>query len=56
METAVPTPPLPEFYEAGEFITRRILQAVAGEMDVKAALDAAAAETTQLLESRGYYR
>ncbi|WP_191058801.1 ABC transporter substrate-binding protein [Geminicoccus harenae] len=56
LETAVPTPPLPEFYEAGEFITRRILQAVAGEMEVKAALDAAAAETTQLLESRGYYR
>jgi multiple sugar transport system substrate-binding protein len=55
LPTAQPTPPLPEFYEAGEFISRRILQAVAGEMEVKAALDAAAAETEQLLRSRGYY-
>jgi multiple sugar transport system substrate-binding protein len=55
LETAQPFPPLPEFYEAGEFITRRVLQAVAGEMEVKAALDAAAGETEQLLKSRGYY-
>ncbi|WP_169728394.1 extracellular solute-binding protein [Geminicoccus roseus] len=55
LETATPFPPLPEFYEAGEFITRRILQAVAGEMEVQEALDAAAGETEQLLQSRGYY-
>lgn len=55
LNTAVPFPPLPEFYEVGEFIARRILQAVAGEMEVKAALDAAAGETEQLLKSRGYY-
>jgi ABC-type glycerol-3-phosphate transport system substrate-binding protein len=55
LETATPFPLLPEFYEAGEFISRRILQAVAGEMEVKAALDAAAGETEQLLKSRGYY-
>jgi ABC-type glycerol-3-phosphate transport system substrate-binding protein len=55
LSTAMPTPALPEFYEAGEFITRRILQAVSGEMEVKPALDAAAAETEQLLKGRGYY-
>lgn len=56
LETAQPFPPLPEFYEVGEFISRRVLQAVAGEMEVKEALDAAAGETEQLLKSRGYYR
>ncbi|HEX2526015.1 MAG TPA: extracellular solute-binding protein [Geminicoccus sp.] len=56
LETAQPFPPLPEFYEVGEFISRRILQAVAGEMEVQAALDAAAGETEQLLRSRGYYQ
>jgi len=55
LETATPTPKLPEFYEVGEFIARRVLQAVNGEMEVKAALDAAAAETEALLKSRGYY-
>ncbi|MEZ5934482.1 MAG: extracellular solute-binding protein [Alphaproteobacteria bacterium] len=49
-------PRLPEFYEVGEFITRRVLQAITGEMEVKAALDAAAAETEELLKSRGYYQ
>ncbi|MCB9943906.1 MAG: extracellular solute-binding protein [Geminicoccaceae bacterium] len=49
-------PRLPEFYEVGEFITRRVLQGVTGEMDMQEALDAAAEETTQLLTSRGYYK
>ena len=35
-ETGTPAPSLPEFYAVGEFITRRILQAVTGEMAVKA--------------------
>lgn len=55
LDTAVPFPPLPEFYEVGEFITRRVLQAVTGEMETQAALDAAAKETEDLLKSRGYY-
>jgi ABC-type glycerol-3-phosphate transport system substrate-binding protein len=55
LDTAVPFPALPEFYEVGEFISRRVLQAVNGEMGVKEALDAAAGETEQLLKSRGYY-
>ncbi|MEM7023003.1 MAG: extracellular solute-binding protein [Pseudomonadota bacterium] len=48
-------PRLPEFYEVGEFITRRVLQALTDEMEVQEALDAAAAETEELLTSRGYY-
>ena len=40
----------------GEFITRRILQAVTGEMAVKQALDAAATETTDFLKGHGYYK
>lgn len=54
--TAKPFPPLPEFYAVGEFISRRIVQAVTGEMEVKAALDAAAGETEAFLKSRGYYQ
>jgi ABC-type glycerol-3-phosphate transport system substrate-binding protein len=56
LEIGLAFPRLPEFYEVGEFITRRILQAVTDEMDVKAALDAAASESEDLLKSRGYYQ
>jgi multiple sugar transport system substrate-binding protein len=56
MKTAMPFPPLPEFYAVGEFITRRVLQAITGEMTVKAALDAAAGETTDFLKGHGYYK
>src|SRR5580658_1807667 len=56
VETGVPAPALPEFYAVGEFITRRILQAVTGEMTVKAALDAAGTETTDFLKGHGYYK
>ncbi len=55
VQTGLPFPPLPEFYAVGEFITRRILQAVTGEMGVKQALDAAAGETTSFLKGHGYY-
>jgi ABC-type glycerol-3-phosphate transport system substrate-binding protein len=55
-ETGVPAPSLPEFYAVGEFITRRILQAVTGEMAVKQALDAAATETRDFLKGHGYYK
>ncbi len=51
-----PAPKLPEFYSVGEFITRRIQQAVTGEMPVKAALDAAAGETETFLKGHGYYQ
>jgi hypothetical protein len=56
LETSVPFPRLAEFYSVGEFITRRILQAIAGEMTVKAALDAAAGETEGFLKTHGYYQ
>lgn len=54
LETAVPFPALPEFYELGEAITRRVQMAITGEMPVKDALDAAAQETVELLRDRGY--
>jgi multiple sugar transport system substrate-binding protein len=50
------TPQLPEFYSVGDFITRGIQQAVTGEMEVKPALDAAAAQTQAFLKGHGYYR
>ena len=53
-KTALPFPQLPEFYAVGEFIARRIVQAVTGEMEVKPALDAAAVETEAFLKGRGY--
>ena len=56
IESGTPFPALPEFYAVGEFISRRILQAVTGEMATKAALDAAATETETYLKARGYYR
>ena len=55
-ETGVAAPSLPEFYAVGEFITRRILQAVTGEMPVKQALDTAADETTAFLKGHGYFK
>jgi multiple sugar transport system substrate-binding protein len=54
--TGAPAPSLPEFYAVGEFITRRILQAVTGEMAVKQALDTAADETVAFLKGHGYYK
>lgn len=50
-----PYPPLPEFQEVGDIVTRYVQRAVTGEMAVKAALDAAAGETEELLKKRGYY-
>ena len=55
-EIGTPAPALPEFYAVGEFITRRVLQGVTGEMPVKQALDTAAGETTDFLKGHGYYK
>ncbi|HEY6431950.1 MAG TPA: extracellular solute-binding protein [Acetobacteraceae bacterium] len=49
-------PRLPEFYSVGDFITRRIQQALTGEMAVKPALDAGAGETENFLKGHGYYQ
>jgi len=56
LESALPFPQIPEFYAVGEFIARRVVQAVTGEMSVKPALDAAAMETENFLTGRGYYK
>jgi len=56
ISSAVPFPKIPEFYAVGEFIRRRILQAIAGEMDVATALNSAARETREHLGKAGYYK
>jgi maltose-binding protein MalE len=56
LESGKPFPQIPDFLDVGEIVTRRVLQAVTGEMDTKAALDAAAKESEELLASRGYYK
>ena len=53
---AQPMPTLPEFSEASEVINKRIVQAVVGQMETKAALDAAAVEVEAMLRDRGYYK
>ncbi len=56
LEVGEPPPALAEFNEAGELASRRIVQAIVGQMPVKAALDAGAAEVLELLTRRGYYK
>jgi multiple sugar transport system substrate-binding protein len=56
MEVAQGAPPLPEFGEVGEGVTLKILQALAGELAPKQALDQAAKDAEDLLRSRGYYK
>jgi multiple sugar transport system substrate-binding protein len=56
LKTSLPFPRLAEFYSVGDFITRRTLQAVSGEMTIQAALDAAASETEDFLKGHGYYQ
>lgn len=56
LKTSVALPQLPEIYAVGEFISRRVGQAVTGEMPVKQALDLAAKETEEFLRRAGYYK
>lgn len=49
-------PKFAEFKEVSETVTRRILQAVTGEMPVKEALDVGAKEAEEFLTRRGVYR
>jgi ABC-type glycerol-3-phosphate transport system substrate-binding protein len=55
-EVGTRAPALPEFNSVCEFITRRALQGITGEMTVKLAMDTAAAETETFLKARGYYK
>ena len=56
LKTAMDVPPLPEYSEVGEFMIRRIHQALNGELEVKEALDLAAKEAEDHLRKRGYYK
>ncbi len=55
-ESGTRAPSLPEFNATCEFVTRRILQGVTGEMTIKQALDTAASETETFLKGHGYYK
>jgi ABC-type glycerol-3-phosphate transport system substrate-binding protein len=56
LEVGKPFPSMSDFLDVGAIVTRYILQAVTNEKEVKTALDQAAQETTELLQSRGYYK
>jgi ABC-type glycerol-3-phosphate transport system substrate-binding protein len=56
LAVAQPMPSLPEFSEASEVINKRTVQAIVGQMETKAALDAAATEVQAMLAERGYYK
>ncbi len=49
-------PPMPYFYPVAEIVTRRLLQVMTDEMQVKEAMDAATAEATDLLTKNGFYK
>lgn len=53
---AQPLPLLPEFTEASELVNKRIVQAIVGQMEVKAAMDTAAADVVAVLTQYGYYK
>ena len=55
LEVGQPLPDLPEFTEAAEVATKRMVQAIVGQMPVKEALDTGASEVQDLLKRRGYY-
>ncbi len=54
LDAALPLPALPEFSETAEISTKRMVQAIVGQMPVKEALDTGASEVTDLLRRRGY--
>ena len=56
LDVGEPPPALAEFSEVAEVACKRIVQAIVGQMPVKAALDAGAAEVVELLTRRGYYK
>lgn len=49
-------PKFPEFKEVSELVSRRIVQAVTGEMPVQEALDTGAKEAEEFLTRRGFYK
>jgi ABC-type glycerol-3-phosphate transport system substrate-binding protein len=55
-ESGTRAPSLPEFNAICEFVTRRVLQGVTGEISIKQAMDTAASETETFLKGHGYYK
>jgi ABC-type glycerol-3-phosphate transport system substrate-binding protein len=55
-ESGTRAPSLPEFNAICEFVTRRVLQGVTGEISIKQAMDTAASETGTFLKGHGYYK
>jgi ABC-type glycerol-3-phosphate transport system substrate-binding protein len=55
-ESGTRAPSLPEFNAICEFVTRRVLQGVTGEIPIKQAMDTAASETETFLKGHGYYK
>jgi len=56
LDAGEPLPALPEFNEAAELATKRMVQAIVGQMPVQQALDTGANEVTDLLKRRGYFK
>lgn len=56
LDVGEPLPALPEFNEVAELATKRMVQAIVGQIPVKEALDTGADEVTELLKRRGYYK
>ncbi len=56
LDAAEPLPALPEFNEVAELATKRMVQAIVGQMPVADAMATAAREVTDLLAQRGYYK
>lgn len=56
LDAGEPLPALPEFNEAAELATKRMVQAIVGQIPVKEALDTGADEVTDLLKRRGYFK
>ncbi len=56
LDVAEPLPALAEFNEVAELATKRMVQAIVGQMPVQDAMSAASREVTDLLTARGYYK
>ena len=54
LAVAEPLPSLPEFMEVAEIATKRMVQAIVGQLQVKEAVNTGASEVTDLLKRRGY--
>jgi ABC-type glycerol-3-phosphate transport system substrate-binding protein len=56
LQTGVAFPRIPDFLDAGEIISRYVLQAMTGELPTQEAMDRASTEVEAFLAGRGYYK